>query len=148
MADLPPPSTASEEVWKRAERLEITIEDAERLQEGDVKVVYHPSSGKPYEIISQRAYQEKVKKPQQPELNREPWRDIFDNKDNFELAELILNAALNDNLINRLFKIIGHIHDRTSQLIYTSSCKLNEAWNLASSLDTPVSCLLHHFTKQ
>ena len=56
MADLPPPSTASEEVWKRAERLEITIEDAERLQEGDVKVVYHPSSSKPYKIISQRAY--------------------------------------------------------------------------------------------
>ena len=111
-------------------------------------MIYHLSSSKPYEIISQRAYQEKVKKPQQPELNCEPWHDIFDNKDNFELAELILNAALNDNLINRLFKIIGHIHDRTSQLIYTSSCKLNEAWNLASSLDTPVSCLLHRFTKQ
>ena len=86
MADLLPLSTASEEVWKHTERLEITIEDTERLQEGDVKVVYHPSSSKPYEIISQRAYQEKVKKPQQPELNCEPWRDIFDNKDNFDLA--------------------------------------------------------------
>ena len=52
MADLSSLSTASEEVWKYAERLEIIIEDAERLQKGDVKVVYHSSSSKSYEIIS------------------------------------------------------------------------------------------------
>ena len=148
MADLLPLFTALKEVWKHAERLEITIEDVERLQKGDVKVVYHSSSGKPYEIISQRAYQEKVKKLQQPELNREPWRDIFDNKDNFELAELVLDVALNDSLTDRLFKIIGRICDGTLQLTYTLSRELNEVWNLASSLDTPVSCLLHCFTKQ
>ena len=90
-------------------------------------MIYHLSSSKPYEIISQRAYQEKVKKPQQPELNCEPWHDIFDNKDNFELAELVLNAMLNDSLTDRLFKIIGCIYNRTLQLIYILFYRLNEA---------------------
>lgn len=127
MMNLPSPLVSSEKNVEHATRLEVTVADAAKLQEKDIKVVYHPSSGKPYEIIFQRAYQKKVKAAQEAELNREPWHEIFGNQNNFELAEFALEASLNEDLTNKLFKIIGCIHDRTSQLTYTSACQLNKA---------------------
>ena len=73
-----------------------------------------------------------------PRLSLNPG-EIFETRDDFELAEFILEAALNEDLTTRLFKIINRIWDGSSDLTYRSSRELNDIWQLASATDIPVS---------
>ena len=42
----------SPEIAQMAQTFGITVEEAMMLQEDDIKIEYHPNSGKPYEILS------------------------------------------------------------------------------------------------
>ena len=128
-----------EDVCERAARSGITIEDADRLEEGDIKVEYHSNSDRAYRIIPHLLYQHPAKGSPGTQVEREPWREICETQDNFKLAEFILEAALNEDLTTRLFKIINRIRDGSSDLTYRSSHELNDIWKLASATDIPVS---------
>ena len=54
------------------------------------------------------------------------------------LSEFVLDAALNDNLTNRLFKIIERVRQGISDLTYTSARELNNAWAVATAGETQV----------
>ena len=132
-------TSMTDDISQRASDLGITVQEAKDLQEGDVKVLFHPASGKPYEIITADVYQRRAEVAKDfPWLDPEPWRRSFGTRDNFELAEFVLDAALNDNLTNRLFKIIERVRQGISDLTYTSARELNNAWAVATAGETQV----------
>ena len=126
------------EVYERARAFGISAREFATLQVGDVKCVYHPHSGKPYKIIPVADHQSV-----NPSLERErikkthPHRG-FHTRDDFELAEFVLDAALNTKLVRRLFTIFNKALDGKSAVTMRSAAELDDAWKVAATSEVPV----------
>jgi hypothetical protein len=60
----------------------------------------------------------------------------------FEFAEIVLEAALTNNQVDSMLKLIGRLTQGQDFLTLTSHRDLRKAWDAASELVTPVAWLL------
>ena len=68
-------TSVTDDINQQANDLGITVQEAQDLEEGDVKVLFHLASGKPYEIITADVYQRRAEIAKDfPWLDPEPWR--------------------------------------------------------------------------
>jgi len=103
----------------------------------DIKVEYHPSSGRQTEIHHFGDYKQSNSEPV-PLDNTTPWWP-FSSRLDFEFAELVHEAALNKKQIDRL---IGLFHksseDNSQRLSFKSHSDVQASWHAASERLTPV----------
>ncbi|KAH0834916.1 hypothetical protein J3R83DRAFT_10591 [Lanmaoa asiatica] len=92
-------------------------------EKDDIKVEYHPRSGCAHEPFTPR--------------HQQPW-EPFHSCLNFEIAKLMLHAALNKDETNQLISLIHRAVSRKESFSLTSHKEINEIWSGASHHFMPV----------
>jgi hypothetical protein len=115
------------------------------LRAGDVMTVYHPKSGLPTTVEHLEQYRQRTEVaqnqtsslcPANPEAK--PWHPFAQLLD-FEFAEVALDAHLNQSQIEKILKIINKVASPDAAFTLRSYQQLQKTWELASTLQTPVS---------
>ncbi|EKM49227.1 uncharacterized protein PHACADRAFT_201888 [Phanerochaete carnosa HHB-10118-sp] len=101
----------------------------------DFKVEYHPSSGIPARTYQFDKYQrERLTAPPPAKLLEflaVPWHP-FCCRDDFEFAEVVLEAGMSQPQISRLLAVVKHIQSGSSEFSFTSHKDITTAWQRAS----------------
>lgn len=108
----------------------------------DIKIEYHPTSGRPTTIISFDDYAGRDHFPDPIPLDTHPWAP-FQSRLDFEIAELSLEAALNHSQLNRLIKLVHSAgkKDPDNSFNIKSAGDMKKMWEEASHLRTAVSLI-------
>jgi hypothetical protein len=101
------------------------------------KTEYHPKSGLRTVVESFSTFSRDATTPK-PLVDDQPWLP-FATRTDFEFAELIHQAALSKEQVNRLLQIIQKVVGGKSTLSFKSHDDLKEAWARAHKQMTPVS---------
>ena len=80
---------------------------AQTLNAGDIVIEYHPHSKRDTRILSPEEFKASLSDDLEPTKppDDEPWRP-FHSREDFEFAELVRDAALNQTQIDRLIKLV------------------------------------------
>lgn len=108
------------------------------------KTEYHPKVGRGGPVIQH--FEDFTCEPPPidfSKLNFKPWLPAFKTRLDFELAEFVLGADLNERQIATLMVLIKHIIVDPKQLSLTSLQDIKKAWSAASHKQ-PVVCI-HSF---
>ena len=98
---------------------------------------YHPSSHIPRRVQPFEEYgQDDNESPDTP-VSNSPW-EPFQNRADFEFAEIALNSSLKRDQIDSLIKLINAVASGSMKFSLTSEAQLREVWTAASSQLTPV----------
>ncbi len=115
----------------------------------DIKVEYHPDSDKKDETFP---FEEFTRRPSftpvRPETDQ-PWSS-FHTREDFDFAEIALDAALNNQQIEALIKLFHHCIQNKDKDLFTlsGSRELKETWKTARTKLTPVSSYIFLFTQK
>ncbi|KAF9783985.1 hypothetical protein BJ322DRAFT_1007764 [Thelephora terrestris] len=105
---------------------------------GDIKIEYHPHSGKGTHILSSDEYRESFRdhsEPTPPDDDR-PWLP-FSSQEDFEFTEFVHDAALNQKQINRLIKLIRTCQKEPNKFTFRNFKDMRASLDNASKLLTP-----------
>ena len=82
------------------------------MNAGNILIEYHPHSGKITRILSPEEFKESLGDYLEPmdQPDDEPWRP-FRSREDFEFADLVHDAALNQTQIEWLMKFVQHCQD-------------------------------------
>lgn len=99
---------------------------------GDVKIEYHPSSGKPSVIVPLQELRREGDEPggDHTPCSTEPWVG-FRTRLDYEISEFIIQTRLNTEETKHLLKLI-HCAQDTRNFTIASIDDLNERWQLAA----------------
>jgi hypothetical protein len=105
-------------------------------QMDDIRVEYHPHSKIPSKTVpfDQFSREANTKSTHGP---HEPWYP-FETREDFELAEIALQAAMKKEHFDALLKLIRRCADSKGSVTLSSHDQMKQAWNQASLLLTPV----------
>ena len=109
----------------------------------DIRIEYHPHSGRPAEILPLKEYQECRLKTEIPKLNtQQPWKP-FQTRAEFEFAEVTLKAGLTKNQADTLISLMKHCIKGEESFKIDSHAHICEIWNAGAVLHTAVgfSCI-------
>lgn len=101
----------------------------------DFKVEYHPSSEIPARTYRFDEYE--TQRPAAPSPGRilqllgDPWHP-FHSRDDFEFAEVVLEAGMSHKQISRLLEVVKRVQSGKSQLSFKSHNDITTAWQRAS----------------
>lgn len=117
------------------------------VQLDDIKVEYHPKSGRPTTIHPFEEFKRNTQ--QEPDIppSSEPWSP-FKSRADFEFAEIVLQASLNTRHTDALIKLFRRVVDEQAEFTFTSHADLKRSFDTAALAHTPVrldylSSLLH-----
>ena len=110
----------------------------------DIRVVYHPSTQQPTKTFRFEQYkQDHDRSKLDPDLlGEKPWAP-FSSRDDFELAELCLQAGLNRAQIETLLQLFTRAKAGLSEITFTSFTSMQDAWTAASVKHSPV-CIIYY----
>src|ERR1700749_4596513 len=110
---------------------------------GDIVVEYHPRSGRHSHTFTAEQYKQLLGDPPDPTEppDDEPWLP-FNSREDFEFAELVHDAALNRNQIEKLIQLIQRCQDTPGSFTFKKYDDLKESLEDASKLLTPVTTIL------
>lgn len=112
----------------------------EEIHIDDIRTEYIPQSQRPPETSRFEDYQRYRRSIPVP-VNNEPWKPGFETLEDFELAEICLEGALNAGLCKRLIALFHKCLNGGGVFTLDSFDKLQSSWNLASQRLTPVRSL-------
>jgi hypothetical protein len=78
-----------------------------------------------------------------PLTEEKPWWPYFNSREDFELAELMLDASLSQKQCNKLLDIIRRCAKGSGSVTLSGYSDLQSRWESASSLLTSVSNFLY-----
>ena len=136
--DSPPLSTiSSPELNSSPETVSAPISEADP-QLDDICTEYHPNSG--WQSVTTPFDQYGCEQPTNadPPLNEKPWMP-FQTRLDFEIAELILDSALNKEQTNRLISLLNRCAGPAETFTVRSHSELVKYWDLASNKCVKVS---------
>ncbi|KAJ3832869.1 hypothetical protein F5878DRAFT_591241 [Lentinula raphanica] len=101
-------------------------------QANDIKIEYHPSSGKPAKILHFHEYGEcrnhdHVPIPPDP-APWKPWRSRVD----FEVATLALESSMSEDQINKLINILQRVGQGSDNFTLKNNKEMQTMWDLAA----------------
>jgi len=107
--------------------------------DGDIKIEYHPRSGKSTCILSPDEYRESLNdSPEPTPPDDQPWLP-FSSQEDFEFTKFVHDAALNQKQINRLIKLIRTCQQEPSKFTFKNFKDMRASLDDASKLLTPVT---------
>lgn len=110
----------------------------------DIKVVHHPKSGIPTQV---HAFGDFKRHPAHhsswsaPEPDAQPWRP-FKSRLEFDIAEIALEAALNNAQTDRLLDICRRCARKSEKFTFQNHKDIRAKWDAASQRVTGVVSLL------
>jgi hypothetical protein len=105
----------------------------------DIKAEYHAGSGKPTTIHSFETFGSERPKVNVTDFDGKPWCP-FGSRADFEFAEIIHDAHMSRDAVNRLLKLMGRVTSGEDQLSFSSYNDVQQAWSKAS-LFYPMVCV-------
>ncbi|THH27127.1 hypothetical protein EUX98_g7061 [Antrodiella citrinella] len=108
------------------------------VQMDDIKVEYHPKSGRPTTIHPFEEFKRDVQQEQDIPPSSEPWKP-FQSRADFEFAEIVLQASLNTRYTDALIKLIRRVRDEQAKFTFTSHSDLKRSFETAALTHTAVS---------
>ncbi len=122
------------------ETREESVHGASEYKLDNIRTVYHPSSGRPTQIAHFEDYHlSSAFQHIEPPINPHPWRP-FASRHDFELAELVLDAALNERQMKTMFRLLNPEAESSPSAEFNihSPKEFKEHWDCAANLITPV----------
>ncbi|KAG1896768.1 uncharacterized protein F5891DRAFT_1130156 [Suillus fuscotomentosus] len=105
------------------------------FEEDDIQVQYHPNSQRPTQVFQFEDYGHGLGAPTVvPPVEPEPWYP-FQTRIDFEVAELVLEAALTHQQTDQLFDLIRHT--KSEQFTLRNRKDVRDTWDMASFKLTP-----------
>jgi hypothetical protein len=103
----------------------------------DIRTEYHPNSGRA--TVTTRV-EDGSAAPHTPMLppEDEPWWPSFKSREEFELAEILLETSMNTTLMDRLLKLIQSCISGKGKLTFTNHKEVQAAWDRAAQQLPPV----------
>ncbi|CAA7262266.1 unnamed protein product [Cyclocybe aegerita] len=106
--------------------------DSQSFKKDDIKIVYHPSTGKAPDIFSFIDYcrMESTMEPRDldPSLDKQPWRP-FATRLNFEFAEVFLDSHMNQRQIDTLISLVHQSKADGSVFTLIGVTDLTKIWD-------------------
>lgn len=107
-----------------------------QFEEDDIQVQYHPNSQRPTQVFHFEDYGHGPGAPTVvPPVEPEPWYP-FRTRIDFEFAELVLEAALTHQQMDRLFDLVRRT--KSEQFMLWNRKDVRDTWDAASFKLTPV----------
>lgn len=116
-----PPSSAPETVPQASTQLNLD----------DIKLEYHPASGRETVIYPFEQFCEVRPQSNFAATAEEPWLP-YETRGDFEFAELVHEARMSHELTDRLLKLIRNVRAGESELTFNSYSDMRRAWDHAS----------------
>jgi hypothetical protein len=114
-------------------------EDASTLRVDDIKVVYHPGAGRQTKIYPFEDFStERTESIPAAACTRAPWHP-FDSREDFEFAELVHDARMSREVVERMLQLIGKVASGEARISFRSHSDVQRAWDEAS-LFYPTVC--------
>ena len=106
----------------------------------DIKVEYHPRSGRPTQLFQFNEYMNQLPESNSADIppDPEPWKPFRSWLD-FELAELILDTHMNKNQTNALITLIHQCISEPQSFTLKNESDLSKIWQNAATRATAVS---------
>lgn len=102
-----------------------------------IRTEYHPSTGRAPETEHLDSYIRKRKKAAAAPDPR-PWYPAFETLEDFELAELALEACINDRHLDRLVKLICRVVNGKGRFTFEKGGDVRDGWERAAQRLAPV----------
>lgn len=106
------------------------------------QVEYHPNSGLPSQTMNYYDYIEATNASSPSSTQKKPWWPYFNSRDDFELAELMLEASLTQRQCNKLLDIIQRCSKGLGSVSLSNYSDVQSRWQNAASLLTSVRSFL------
>ncbi|KAI0030092.1 hypothetical protein K488DRAFT_54986 [Vararia minispora EC-137] len=107
-----------------------------QYQLDDIRTEYHPRSGRDTETVHFDDYGRK-QTLSEPVPAAKPWKPSFKTREDFELAEIMLEACVNETLTDRLLKIFQSCAEDRGKVTFRSYSDVKQAWEHASTRLAP-----------
>ena len=107
----------------------------------DIKIVYHPNSGKEpliQPLSDYNAADSKLRTPSKP--TEEPWAPYKTRLD-FEFSEFVMTAYLNKDHVEKLIALLNLAASGQDKLTITNNTELVKIRETSSTLLTPACCI-------
>jgi hypothetical protein len=113
-------------------------------QPGDIQITHHPRSNKDTQTMGREEFRKQVNvsEPTGPPL-KEPWLP-FRSREDFEFAEIVHDAAMNQSQIDNLIKFFQHCEQNPGKFTLNNCQDLKKSWQESSALLTNVSAFSFH----
>jgi len=113
-------------------------ESGTEIQFDDIRTEFHPASGKQPIIEHFETYGHAKEFAYKEPPNSRPWAP-FESHLYFEIAELILLAALNKEQTTMLISLLKCVAEGTEEFTLPSHDEINKKWEIASDICTKVN---------
>jgi len=125
----------------------LNFTDSNILQPGDIRITYHPHSKRDPAVIGPEEFKKGINDAASAELpDEEPWLP-FRSREDFEFAEIVHDAAMNQSQIDNLIKLIHRCQENPGAFTLKSCRDLRNLWEDARALLTDVSGPRFQYTK-
>ncbi|KAI0749834.1 hypothetical protein C8Q80DRAFT_1269641 [Daedaleopsis nitida] len=111
-------------------------DEHEDPHEDDIRVEYHPHSGKGTRTFRFHEFTREKKAFEGP-IDHRPWYPAFQTRVDYEFAELVLAAALKHEQVDKLIKLIRTIENKDDEFTFNSHADVKQSWNNAVNQLTP-----------
>ncbi|KAN0127630.1 hypothetical protein V8E53_014549 [Lactarius tabidus] len=98
---------------------------------------YHPHSGRPPETQTSMDYIHKHPSSRLPPVNAEPWRPFFNTREDFEFAEILMEAGVSKGHSDRLLKLFKKCLGGNGTLTFSNHSDIKNSWDRAAAQLTP-----------
>ncbi|TFK66709.1 hypothetical protein BDN72DRAFT_131967 [Pluteus cervinus] len=102
------------------------------FKQGDVRTTFHPHTDKTPIVESPCAYHTRTAPPPPPPADPEVWK-LFGSKPAFDLAEVVLQAALSHDQADRLLNAVNTLIKDRPKFDFKTHDDLRAAWEAASA---------------
>ncbi|KAI0027107.1 hypothetical protein K488DRAFT_74803 [Vararia minispora EC-137] len=97
-----------------------------------IRIRYHPRSNRPDDIIDFKDYSARKGPTASFVPDKEPWKPAFQTREDFELAEIMLEASMNRTLGDRLLSVIQACISGNGKVTFSKFSDVMDAWDLAA----------------
>jgi hypothetical protein len=108
---------------------------------GEFTTQYHPHSGRSPETQTFMDFSHKQQSSRLPPVNAEPWRPFFNTREDFEFAEILMEAGVSKRHSDRLLKLFKKCLSGNGTLSYDNYSDIKTSWDRAAVQLTPVSLI-------
>lgn len=103
----------------------------------DIKVEYHPGSGKQPSIIRFEDYGKTSTSELQLPPNATPWRP-WRSRTDFDVAALALDCYMNAKQSDRLIQLLHRVREQRDEFTLKDNKEMQKTWDLAAERSTKV----------
>ena len=121
--------------------MNLTALSSNAPQPGDIYITYHPHSKQDAKVMTPEEFKQGMNQASSTgPPDEKPWLP-FRSKEDFEFAEIVHKAAMNQSQASALIKLINHCQKNPGSFTLGNYDEVKSTWETASKLLTGVSII-------